>query len=285
LICQDPICQDPICQDQRLASREFMQQLIQGLQRIVICPEQRQGQQLTLTEQQHHYLYQVLRLRTGGKFIVLDRGSWWLAELQATPTTAKILEQLPIQTELAVPITLIAALPKGNGFDSVVTQVTELGVAEILPVLSERTLLQPSTQRLQRWQRLAVEAAEQSCRQQVPTIQSPVPAAQLWSNLQFSTQKYICTPTASTPLLSHLHQLPPLAPEQSCTGIAIAIGPEGGWTAAELDLAIAQEFVPVSLGARVLRAVTAAPTAVAIISAHLEERVYFQSQMLTFESD
>lgn len=131
------------------------------LQRIAISPFQLQSGQISLTQQQQHYLGRVLRLREGDRFIAMDgMGKWWLAQL--TGEQAQVLEPLEVQTELPVSITLMVALPKGNGFDEVVRCCTELGVACIAPVVSDRTLLNPSPQKLERWRRIAAEAAEQS---------------------------------------------------------------------------------------------------------------------------
>ncbi|BAY42879.1 hypothetical protein SAMD00079811_04570 [Scytonema sp. HK-05] len=77
------------------------------------------------------------------------KGKWWLAQLQGE--TAQVLEPLTVETELAVSITLMVALPKGNGFDDIVRCCTELGVTVIAPVVSDRTLLNPSPQKLERW--------------------------------------------------------------------------------------------------------------------------------------
>jgi 16S rRNA (uracil1498-N3)-methyltransferase len=237
-----------------------------GLQRLVIAPEQRHQQELQLTPKQLHYLYRVLRLQTGDRFIALDRGEWWLTELQAETQPAQLLEIIPIQTELPVVVTLLAALPKGNGFDSVITQATELGVTHIQPILSERTLLQPSTHKLERWQRLAQEAAEQSLRQVVPNIGAPLSFLAGLQTLQAHPpgHTYIGVLDAEAPHLAHaLNQHPP-------GPIALVTGPEGGWTAAEQDLALSLGVTPVSLGPRTLRAVTAPLAALAIVAAVLE---------------
>jgi len=236
------------------------------MQRLIVDPQQIQGKQVTLTPQQQHYLYRVLRLGSGDRAIVMDgRGKAWIAALQNQE--AQLLEPLPAFAELPIVVTLIAALPKGNGFDSVVRSGTELGVATFVPVLSDRALLNPSANKLERWRRIAREAAEQSERAVVPTIVEPVrfPSPDLPDDLQDSAHRYICVARAISPsLLSCLCEQ-----EQPDGGIAIATGPEGGWTEAEVDRAIAQGFQPVSLGPRILRAVTAPLVALALIAAVL----------------
>lgn len=115
------------------------------LQRIAIAPSQLQAGEISLTKEQQHYLARVLRLREGDRFIAMDgKGKWWLTQLLGEQ--GQVLEALVVETELPVSITLMVALPKGSGFDEVVRCCTELGVTTIAPVLSDRTLLQPSPQ-------------------------------------------------------------------------------------------------------------------------------------------
>ena len=231
------------------------------LQRITIHPQQLQANQLLLTPQQQHYLLRVLRLRDGDKFIVMDgMGKWWLARLQGEQ--GEVLEPLEVKTELPVAITLMMALPKGNGFDEIVRCCTELGVTYIAPILSDRTLLNPSSQKLERWQRIASEAAEQSERAVVPTILQPV-AFNTAIKETTATHRYICEARGDYP---HLQQVI----NKTANEIIIAIGPEGGWTNQELEIAIASGFQPISLGRRILRAVTAPIVAISLIAAYFE---------------
>lgn len=242
------------------------------LQRLAIAPEQRQEQQILLTHEQQHYLQDVLRLRHGDRFIAMNgQGQLWLVELSPNATEATVLQTLSEHTELAQPLILLAAPPKGNHFDQVVRSVTELGVSHIVPLISHRTLLKPSPNRIQRWRRIAAEAAEQSRRQIIPNIADPVAFGekmakgrgedQLW-------QRYICTVDGSAP--NFLHCLSQTAAHRSSNGIAVMVGPEGGWTHTEKQQADAAGYQAVSLGQRTLRAVTATYMAVSVAIAHLE---------------
>lgn len=233
------------------------------LQRLAIALSQFQQEQILLTPQQQHYLGRVLRLCEGDRFIAMDgKGKWWLAQLEGEK--AQIVESLTVQTELPVSITLMIALPKGNGFDDVVRCCTELGVAVIAPVVSDRTLLNPSPQKLERWLRIAQEAAEQSERAFVPTILEPISFSTCLAP-GTATQRYICEARGSYP---HLREA--IHPVSTTSEMIIAIGPEGGWTQKEVDGAIDAGFQPVSLGRRILRAVTAPIVALSIVAAELE---------------
>ncbi|MDA0265688.1 MAG: 16S rRNA (uracil(1498)-N(3))-methyltransferase [Cyanobacteria bacterium] len=234
-------------------------------QRLVVSPNQIQGTRLTLTAEQRHYLRRVLRLGVGGQFIVLDgAGQQWQAALTATDDQAVLVAPItpPASQSVDLDITLAAALPK-QGFDQVVRQATELGVNTIVPILSERTLLSPSASKVQRWRRIATEAAEQCERPRVPTLLEPM-AWPLWLTHTDAPCRLICVARGDRPSLLSLggQFLGGQSPH-----LVIATGPEGGWTEAEIATAIAATYQPVSLGNQVLRALTAPVVALAVIQA------------------
>lgn len=222
-----------------------------------------------LLEHQVHYLSRVLRLGVGDRFIALDgRGAAWSVQLTARDR-GKILEAVALQAELPVALHLVIALPK-TGFDDVVRQATELGVSHIVPVLSDRTLLHPSPQKLIRWQRIIAEAAEQSERQIVPTLATPIAwTAHLadWRDRTQPHHHYLCVTRRAAPHLLACSTPPATTPHP----ITLAIGSEGGWTEPEIQAAIAIGYQPVSLGDRILRTVTAPLVALALCAAIYEQ--------------
>ncbi|NJS16590.1 MAG: 16S rRNA (uracil(1498)-N(3))-methyltransferase [Nostocaceae cyanobacterium CSU_2_110] len=229
------------------------------MQRIAIAPNQIQNQQITLTSEQQHYLYRVLRLQKGDNFIAMDgMGKWWLSQL--SNSSAQILQQLIVDHELPIAVTLIVALPKGNGFDDIVRCCTELGVSCIIPVISDRTLLKPSVQKVERWRRISQEAAEQSERTKIPQILEAVAFKQIISSF-VNTTKYICVARGDSP---HLLQCLQNQPQKN---VVVATGAEGGWTKQEVEIALQNGFQQVSLGNRILRAVTAPIVVMSLISA------------------
>ena len=232
------------------------------LQRLAIAFSQLQDKQILLKREQLHYLSHVLRLKEGESFIAIDgRGNSWLAALEAQQ--GRIIEPLEVTSELPIAITLIAALPKGNGFDEVVRCCTELGVTTIMPVISDRTILNPSPQKLERWRRIATEAAEQSERAIIPAILEPVAFSSAIATVD-GNYRYLCVARGE-----HPHLLDAINSGQSGE-IAIAIGCEGGWTGAEIDKAKELGFQKVSLGSRILRAVTAPIVALSMVAAAFE---------------
>lgn len=244
------------------------------LQRLAITSFQLRDGQIILTVEQQHYLLRVLRLQKGERFIAIDaQGQWWLAQLEDA-SSAQIKEPIDAKTELPIEVTLIVALPKGSGFDEVVRQTTELGVTMIMPTISQRTLLKPSPQKLARWRRIAVEAAEQSERQIVPTILEPVPFSAILSSLSqeasqdANNMQFICVARGEyNHLLTYLQEKKLANSDSKNNKIIIATGPEGGFSPAEIEHARAARFQPVSLGCRILRAVTAPVVAMSLIAA------------------
>jgi len=250
---------------------------VRQLQRLRVVTQQIQDQSITLTAEQQHYLCRVLRLRSGDRFLaLLDSGVAWLAHLE--DGTAELLEPQSVESELPLKVTLVISLPKGSGFDDVVQQVTELGVSRIVPVMSDRTLLKPSANRHDRWQRIAGEATEQSERSQSPMVEEPIEFSRYLNELdppKSDDLRYFCWGRGdSVHLLSQL-QTDLLAGDQidMNVGITIAIGPEGGWTDEEVARSMNAGFVSVSLGKRILRAITAPAASMAIVSAVVECRI------------
>ncbi len=222
--------------------------------------------QVRLNSEQEHYLKRVLRLQDGDRFVVMDGlGKTWLAHLAGA--CAVLDELLQENCELPLTITLMVALPKGNAFEDIVRCCTELGVRNIIPIQSEYSLLAPSAQKLARWRKIAREAAEQSERQYLPQITSPVSfCAGLTQIPEDQFQRYICVTRKAAPHLASCLR------ESSLSPLAILTGPEGGWTEAEVNMAIAAGYQPVSLGCRILRAVTAPIYVMSVISSILESQ-------------
>ncbi|MFE4106305.1 16S rRNA (uracil(1498)-N(3))-methyltransferase [Almyronema epifaneia] len=232
------------------------------MQRLTITSAQLQANHIQLTLEQQHYLRRVLRLQAGDRFLALDgRGQQWLAMLTDSAATAQLLDAVAAESVPLPQVVLAAALPKGSGFDEVVRQATELGVTEIWPLISDRTLLRPSAQKLTRWQRIATEAAEQSERLVVPVVDEPRSFKQLLQTTAADQPLYLCSARQQQPhLLTCLLERPSAA-------LLVATGPEGGWTTAEVNEAIAAGYQVVSLGSTVLRAVTAPLAALTLINA------------------
>jgi 16S rRNA (uracil1498-N3)-methyltransferase len=259
------------------------------LQRIAIAPSQIHDNDIALTPAQQHYLTRVIRLQTGAQFEVIDgSGKLYVAEIDchsdrlrqrdrshpSGTTIAHIITIVasdiePLASSASPAISLICALPKGNNFDDIVRACTELGVNTIYPAISDRTLLNPSPQKLQRWRKIAQEAAEQSERLLLPTIAEPQSLQTIFSQLPIDSTKYLCEARGDRPHLLQCLQAQ-TSTHSTHSQITIAIGPEGGWTPSEIDRAIACDFQLVSLGQQILRTITAPIVALSIVTATID---------------
>ena len=232
--------------------------------RIVIESGQKQGETINLTPEQKHYLKNVLRLKEDSKFIVIDgHNKTYLVKLNGD--NGQIIKELEEQTELPITVTLMIALPKNKGFDEVIRSCTELGVNTIIPIISKRTLLKPSSHKLERWRKIVKEATEQSERQIVPVIMEPISFSEALKNIKETNENcYICVARKKAK-----HLLTYLLPEIT-NSLIIATGCEGGWTEEEINEAVTSGFIPVNLGSRVLRAVTAPLVALSLVTSVAE---------------
>lgn len=249
--------------------------------RLAIQPEQWISGQVELRPDQRHYLERVRRLQGGDRFLVFDGsgGLWQMIWQGGVAVVDRPLQ--PVARELGVDLHLGLALIKGGGMDEVIRQVTELGVSQIWPLLTERTVMQPGGSKQQRWQKIAMEAAEQSERLRWPQIQTPLSWWQWLSQYPRSGQGsgssagsgaaadhpkralLMAVARAEAPhLLQALQHLP-----QQISEITIAVGPEGGWTETEIQQGQEVGAQPISLGPRVLRAATAPILAAGLVAA------------------
>jgi len=220
-----------------------------------------------LTGDGARHLTRVLRVAPGQRYEISDGSAAWLAEIteaRGPRVVFRVIE--PVETqELAVRITLCAALIKFDRLEWMIEKCTELGVERIQPVeaaRSEKGLFQASAKRAERWARIAREAAEQSRRLRAPDI---LPALRLEDCLRASGDARYRLEESAAPPLARLLAQPPKAGSE----VRLLVGPEGGWTGEERQAAARAGWLPVSLGPRVLRAETAAIAAVAVVASAL----------------
>ncbi len=205
---------------------------------------------------------QVLRLQPGSALTLFDgSGFEWPAEvLRIGRSEVAVLLQprLHVLRELPHQVTLALAMPANDRMDGVVEKATELGVAVVQPLMSERSVLRLAAERAEKkvahWQGVAIAACEQCGRSRLPVIAPVLTLAQWLKALPpqpAEQRRWLLSPTAATPL-------PVLALAQpEALSTLVLSGPEGGLSAAEEDAARAQGFEAVRLGPRILRADTA----------------------------
>ena len=237
-----------------------------NLYRLVFDPSQQTADVVALSEAQQHYLKRVLRLPKGDRFIAMNgKGKSWLAELDGV--NARLLETITLKTELALNLILITALPKGNSYEQILRCGTELGVSQFIPVYSDRSLLKPSNNKVNRWRKIVTEAAEQAEREIVPQIADPLSFERAITELiSVNCDRFICVARGD---LSSLWSCLQTSEQPE---IVIATGAEGGWTQTEIQLAQSHQFQPVSLGKSILRAITAPIAAATLVNTVVNER-------------
>lgn len=167
--------------------------------------------------------------------------------------------------EMKTKITLYQSVSKGERMDLTIQKSVELGVNKIVPVISDRCVvkLDGKSSKSDRWQKIALEAARQSGRDIVPVVTEPVTFAKAVSSCS-ENLKVIPWEEAKGVTLKNVISSRP------AKSIAVFIGPEGGFTPAEADLARSNDVTPVTLGERILRTETAGPAVIAMISYELE---------------
>lgn len=251
---------------------ECSSQQLKHLPRLAIASQQYQDNHIHLDPDQHHYLQRVRRLQHGDPFLVFD-GSGRLWQVFFHGIESLVDQELsPCSRELPVQLHLGLALTKGGDFDEGIRYLTELGVQSITPLLTTRTLVNPGANRILRWQKIATEAAEQSERLRIPVIYPPQSGGS-WFQEPISSEshelRFIAVARGSFPHLLSCLEDACLEDSQLVT-IRVTIGPEGGWTEEEVQIAQAYHWKPISLGSRILRAVTA-PLMVASLVAGISE--------------
>jgi 16S rRNA (uracil1498-N3)-methyltransferase len=147
-------------------------------------------------------------------------------------------------------VTLIQGIGKGDKLDAIVRDATELGATGVVPALCERSVARPEAARAARWRRIAVEAARQCGRGDVPAIAAPLTFVAAVREADPAALRICLDPAAECPLGSVLQRVG--AP----TAVVFAVGPEGGFSAAEIAAAEAAGFTRVVLGRWVLRTET-----------------------------
>jgi 16S rRNA (uracil1498-N3)-methyltransferase len=211
----------------------------------------------TLDAQTSSYLCRVLRLRAGDTFVAFDPAARVDAEAtleEADGRAARVVigPVRPAEIVARTPVTLVYALAKGDKVDAVVRDATELGVTDVHLTPSEHAVVKIDAakrdSKLQRWQRIAEEAARQCGRGDSPRIHL---AETLLDALKAANahDRFLLDPRAEEPLGRHL---------RAGVSTAFAIGPEGGFSPGEIELAKTEDYRPVTLGSFVLRTETVA---------------------------
>lgn len=225
------------------------------------------GDKIIITGTDVKHISRVLRLNPGEKIdVVVSEGKEFEAvirEITNKEVLCQVISAKKVSTEPPIVITLYQGLPKSDKMELVIQKATEVGISRVVPVVCERTVVKlddkKAKERQVRWQRIAEEAAKQSRRTAIPEVSTPITFAKAVS--QINSDSF-----AIMPWEEHTGTgLKEILKEVSVNNIAIFIGPEGGLTEVEADLAQNNGIHLVSLGPRILRTETAGIVSVAIV--------------------
>ena len=232
---------------------------------------------ITVTGTDVNHLKNVLRAARGTKIELVNTAGYVFGCTVETVEKDRIVctidskEKSPAEPEL--PLVLIQGVPKGEKADFLVQKCVELGVTGIIPAVTERTVVKFSgdadrEKKRERWQRIATEAAKQSGRGAVPEVAVPADFKDLMKTLEPGWLKIIPYENEDERTLRQV--LREYFPEKTGAaeapkGIYVFIGPEGGFSAKEVETCCENGFIPVTLGKRILRTETAGLAVVACV--------------------
>src|SRR5512142_2605101 len=222
------------------------------------------GAQFSLAPEAAQHVSKALRLKVGDSLVVFDgRGGEFDAVIQRIDrerVDVKVGAARGVERESALAIGLAQGLPEADKMDWIIQKAVELGVAWIQPLVCERSVVRLSGERAARreahWRRVAVAACEQCGRNRIPEVRATLGFI-AWLGEPSDVPRWMLQPDAP-PLAAHA---PPAAPFE------LLVGPEGGLSERERELALGRGCEPVALGARILRTETAPLAALAAIQA------------------
>jgi 16S rRNA (uracil1498-N3)-methyltransferase len=257
------------------------------MHRIYFSVSNIKDNRMSITGEKARYLTSVLRCRKGDELIIFDGKGYCyrttILKADKKEIIAEVIEKFPSDTESHINITLVQGLLKGEKMDMVIQKTTELGVKEIIPVVTERSQLR-ETRRVARWRKIAEEASRQSGRSVIPIIHEPMNFSDAFNLLQpkgilfyeqggmklseavekirmqdtgykiQDTKKSNLSQNHASCIMHHVS-----------SQFYLFVGPEGGFTKEEVTFAKEKGFMVISFGRRILRAETAAISAVTLV--------------------
>jgi 16S rRNA (uracil1498-N3)-methyltransferase len=242
------------------------------MHRFFVPPDWLEEDKVTIVGSLVHQIRNVLRLRPGDHIVVLDNSGWEqeveIARVGREHVSGQVVDKRLASNEPRTKITLYQGVLKGRCFEFALQKGTELGLVEFVPIISDRCVianLDDVNKRRERWQRIVLEAAEQSRRGRLPRLRPAMlfrPACEgaRQGGLSLIPWEEARDREEAASLRSVLQ-----GEEQPPFSVNIFVGPEGGFTPDEVALARQYSLIPISLGPRILRAETAGLVAAAAI--------------------
>jgi 16S rRNA (uracil1498-N3)-methyltransferase len=245
--------------------------------RFFIRPESWTPDRLELVQDEAHHCIDVIRAAVGQRIVVFNgRGMEAVAEISGIEKSRVQLKTLQISQTPSLPcaITLAQAIPKGKNMDLIIQKGTELGVSRIIPLISERTVIQiapeETEKKADKWRQIVIEAGKQCGQSRLPEVSPAVTPKQFFAD----SDRYDLALIASlqTDARGFKSALSDFREQQGRRprNVLVLIGPEGDFTPAEAALAKSAGCLPISLGPIVLRTETAAIYCLSVLSYELQ---------------
>lgn len=220
---------------------------------------------MSLDAEEAHHARRVLRLEVGERVEVFDgqgrTGSGPIVEISRTDVAIAVGPVATHPRPAGARLSLVIALPRAHRQQFLFEKATELGVTSVRPMISARSTVKPAMDAVTKWRRYCIEAAKQSGAAYLPEIGAPESFSATLVSAAPDSRGFIPTPAPAAPPLAAL-----LAECPQDARITVWIGPEGGFTPAELEAAEQRGLKPVSLGPHVLRVETAALAVAAYVT-------------------
>ncbi|QFT89909.1 Ribosomal RNA small subunit methyltransferase E [Bacillus sp. THAF10] len=248
------------------------------MQRYFIDSNQIEERSITITGEDVHHILRVMRMNVGDQLLcslseTKQTALCKIAEITNDLVVVHIVEWIEANTEMPVRITIANGLPKGDKFELVIQKGTELGAESFIPFNAARSIVKfdekKGKKKVERWNKIAKEAAEQSHRSMVPAVEDPATFSQLLEKSNTYTHKIVAYEESAKQGERSAFATALQSMKQG-DSILIVFGPEGGLTEKEVTTLVDHGFIACALGPRILRTETAPLYALAAISYHFE---------------
>jgi len=242
------------------------------MRNFYVSPEQISTDTVFISGEERHHIVNVLRLKPDAQIRILDgQGNEYIASIQSCRCEAVIAE---IRHHKKIPpkrlkVALFCGLTKSDKLELVIQKTTEIGVDTIIPVICQRSVPRPKLsvlqKRLVRWQRIANEASKQSGRSYFPSVEGLMEFRECFADFNYDLGLILWESEKRVGLKSVLKE------HQGARNISLFIGPEGGFSSEEIEIAKSVGVIPVTLGDSILRAETAAIVGLSLVLYEFDE--------------
>lgn len=247
------------------------------MQRYFVNDTENIQEKICFTGNDFHHMTKVMRMNIGSQIIALfpngREAIFEITKIIHDRLEATLIKELEGNRELPISVTIATGLPKADKFEWIIQKGTELGAVEFIPVQTERTIVKIDEKKLMnkmnRWEKIAKEAAEQSERNRIPKINKPCTFQQLLTVSERFKHKLVAYEEEgrSGEKKNFVKVLEQIKKSES---LLVVVGPEGGFSKKEIEALTSHQFTICGLGPRILRAETAPLYILSSISFYFE---------------